>query len=306
VNNNELVILGCGSAKPTKTHTPTAQVVQIRDKQFLIDCGEGAQIQMARMSLRTPRLNHIFISHLHGDHCFGLLGLISTWGMQGRTNDLFIHAHRDLEKLLQPLLDYFCQDIPFLVRFEPIDPYKHEIIYDDKSLSVTTLPLKHKVPCCGFLFKEKEGERHIRREMIDDYQIPLSQILLIKQGADYQLPDGRILKNDQLTTPPTHPVSYAYCSDTAYSEKIVDWIEGVDLLYHEATYTNEFQSSAHDRMHSTAANAATIAQMAHVGQLLIGHYSARLDNYETLLSEAQAIFPHTCLAEEFKTYSIKK
>lgn len=302
----QLTILGCGSAKPTKSNQPSSQVLEMRDKQFLIDCGEGAQIRLQQLAIRTARLNNIFISHLHGDHCFGLIGLLSTWGMLGRTRDITIHAHKDLERLMRPLLDYFCEGMLYDVKFNHIDPYKHQKIYDDKSLTVTTLPLKHRVPCCGFLFEEKEREPHIIREMIDAYEIPLSEIPRIKAGADFLTADGRLIKNQYLTSPADKPYRYAYCSDTAYNERLIEMIEGVDCLYHEATYTNDFAVRAKETMHSTAHQAATIAKKAQVGQLIIGHFSARIDDTTTLLREAQEVFPNTQLAQERKTIILQK
>ena len=241
---NNVTILGCGSAKPTRTNTPSSQVVEMRDKQFLVDAGEGAQIALQQMGLRTNRLDHIFISHLHGDHCFGLLGLLSTWGMLGRTRSITIHAYRDLQRLLTPLLNYFCQGMDYEVRFHDIDPAHKEVIYEDRTLTVSSLPLKHRVPCCGFLFEEKKRQRHIIKEMIDVYSIPLSDIPAIKEGADFVCPDGRVVENRHLTTEPSAPQRYAYCSDTAYNERLIEWIEGVDCLYHEATYTEDKAASA--------------------------------------------------------------
>ena len=303
--NNTVTILGCGSALPTREHFPSAQILELRDKQFMIDCGEGAQIRLRQYGVKTNRLNHIFISHLHGDHWFGLIGMLSSFGMLKRTADLHIHAHPDLEKMLKPMLDYCCADMPYRICFEPINPNAHQLIYEDRSTLVYSLPLKHRVPCCGFLFQEKERERHILREMIDAYEIPLHQIAKIKQGADYTLPDGRIIENSRLTTPPTPAVSYAYCSDTAYSEKLIPWLEGVDCLYHEATYDDSMLPRSKETMHSTARQAADIAKKAQVGQLIIGHYSARHSDKTVLLKEAQEVFANTVLAKDGACYTIK-
>lgn len=296
--NNTVTILGCGSALPTREHFPTAQILELRDKQFMIDCGEGAQIRMRQYGVKTPRLNHIFISHLHGDHCFGLIGLLSSMAMLERTANMYIHAQPDLEKILKPQLDYFCSELPYRICFEPIDPRHHTLIYEDRGVEVYSIPLKHRVPCCGFLFQEKERERHIIREMIDAYEIPISQINSIKKGADYIMPDGRIIENNRLTTPPTPSIRYAYCSDTAYSEKIIPWIKGVDCLFHEATYEETMMPRAKETMHSTARQAATIANKAGVGQLIIGHFSARHSDKTTLLKEAKEVFPNTILAKD--------
>lgn len=304
MSDKRLTILGCGSALPTRLHSPTGQLLELRRKQFLIDCGEGTQITLRRDGTRIAHLDNIFISHLHGDHCFGLIGLLSSLGMMQRTHSINIYAQPDLEKLLRPLLDYFCTDLPYTISFRAFNPRKNEVIYEDRSLSVSTIPLKHRVPCCGFLFAEKERERHIRKEQIERYQIPLSAIPDIKMGKDYITADGTFVSNDVLTTPPTPPFRYAYCSDTAYSEKIVPIIDGVDCLFHEATYLSELGQRAKETQHSTARQAATIAKMANVKRLIIGHYSARYDDVEPLLSEARAVFPNTEAALEHRVYEL--
>lgn len=302
--NNTVTILGCGSALPTRINYPSSQMLELRDKQFLIDCGEGCQIRMRQYAVKTNRLNHIFISHLHGDHCFGLIGLLSSFGMLERTADLYIHTNPDLEKILRPLLDYFCEDMPYKVIFEPVNPSRHELVYEDRSVEVYSIPLKHRVPCCGYLFAEKEKERHIIREMIDAYQVPIREMARIKQGADFVTEDGRIISNERLTTPPTPAIRYAYCSDTAYSEKIIPWIEGADCLYHEATFDASMLPRAKETMHSTAQQAAEIARRAQVKQLIIGHYSARYNDQKLLLDEARTVFPNTVLAKDGGVYKI--
>lgn len=302
--NNTVTILGCGSALPTRINYPSSQLLELRDKQFLIDCGEGCQIRMRQYAVKTNRLNHIFISHLHGDHCFGLIGLLSSFGMLDRTADMHIHAHPDLEKILRAQLDYFCEGMPYKVFFEPINPSRHELVYEDRSVEVYSIPLKHRVPCCGYLFAEKERERHIIREMIDAYQVPIREIARIKQGADFVTEDGRVISNERLTTPASPAIRYAYCSDTAYSEKIIPWIEGVDCLYHEATFDSSLLPRAKETMHSTALQAAEIARMARVRQLIIGHFSARYTNQQLLLDEARSVFEATTLAKDGGVYKI--
>ncbi|MDD2995310.1 MAG: ribonuclease Z [Paludibacter sp.] len=299
-----LTILGCGSALPTRQHFPSSQIVEMRDKQYMIDCGEGTQIRMRQMGLKVARLGHIFISHLHGDHVFGLIGLISSFGMLNRTADLHIHAASDLEKILQPQLDFFCEELPFKVIFHHINPRAHELIHEDRSVEVYSIPLKHRVPSCGFLFREKARDRHIRRDMIDFYGIPTWRIPKIKQGENFETAEGEIIPNEKLTTMPEKPKSYAYCSDTAYSEKIIPIIEGVDCLYHEATFMQNEAVRAKSTMHSTAAQAATIAQKANVGKLIIGHYSARYNHKNGLLNEARAVFEKTIAAEDMSVYEI--
>ena len=301
-NTATLSIIGSGSALPTRDNFPASQMLELRNKQFLIDCGEGTQIRMRQMGLRTNRLGHIFISHLHGDHCFGLMGLISTFGMLSHVTDIHIHAHPDLEKFLMPQLNYFCEKLPFQVIFHSLNPFVNEIIHEDRTIQVSTIPLKHRVPCCGFLFEEKTGERHIKRDMIDFYQIPTWRIGKIKQGEDFETTDGEIIPNELLTTPPTPPIRYAYCSDTAYSEKVIPIIEGVDCLFHEATFMEDELFRAKATMHSTARQAADIAKKANVKRLIIGHYSARYIHKTGLLNEARQVFEHTELGEDMKSY----
>lgn len=294
----EVNILGCGSALPTTRHMATSQVVNIREKLFMIDCGEGTQIQLRRSKLKFSRLNHIFISHLHGDHCFGLIGLISTFAMLERTADLHIYCHKDLEQQLTPQINYFCKGMPYEVKFHPFSPDERTTIYDDRSVSVETIPLRHRMPTCGFLFKEKPTSNHIKREMIDFYQIPTYMINRIKNGEDYQTEEGKTIANALLTTPSAPPRSYAYCSDTAYLPHITEQIKGVDLLFHEATFVTADAPRAKQTQHSTAAQAAEIARQARVKRLVIGHFSARYDDENILLKEAQDIFPQTILAKE--------
>jgi len=298
-----LTILGCGSALPTKQHFPSAQILSLRDKHYLIDCGEGTQIRMRQMGITNTRFGHVFISHLHGDHCFGIMGMISSFGMLNRTADLHIHAHADLETLLAPQLRYFCADLPFKIYFHPINPSKHELIFEDRSVSVHSIPLKHRVPTCGFLFEEKPRERHIIRDMIDYYQIPVSQIHLIKKGADFVNADGKTIPNRLLTTAPTPPKRFAYCSDTAFDERIIPIIEGVDCLYHEATFAESEISRATKTMHTTARQAAEIAKRANVKKLILGHYSARYHDLNVILREAKSVFPNTVLGEDMAEYS---
>jgi ribonuclease Z len=299
-----LTILGCGSALPTRKNFPSSQMLELRDKQYLIDCGEGTQIRMRQMGLKISRLNHIFISHLHGDHCFGLIGLISSFGMLNRTAELHIHAQPDLEKIMFPQLKYFCADLPFKILFHSINPRKNELIYEDRSVQVFTIPLKHRVPCCGFLFEEKPRDRHIIREMIDFYNIPTWRIPKIKQGEDFVTESGDVIPNNQLTKASDLPKRFAYCSDTAYSEKIIPIIEGVDCLYHEATFLEEEMIRSNQTEHSTARQAGQIAKKANVKKLIIGHYSARYNNQSELLNEAKSVFENTVLGEDLTVYEI--
>jgi ribonuclease Z len=298
MENFELRILGCGSAMPTKINNQSSQILTVREKLYMIDCGEATQVQMRRMGIKTARLNHIFISHLHGDHCFGLIGLISTFGLLGRIAELYIHAAPELERLLKDQLEFFCSEITFKVTFCPINTRKHELIFEDRTIQVYSIPLKHRVPCCGFLFREKPKERHLIKDMIDFYQISIKDLVKIKQGEDYITSEGEVVPNERLTIAPVTPKSYAYCSDTAYSEKIVPMIEGVNCLFHEATFMQSEIVRAKETGHSSAKQAAEIAKKANVGQLIIGHFSARYNNQQLLLDEAQAIFPNTLLGTD--------
>lgn len=294
----ELHILGCGSALPTTRHFATSQVVNLRDKLFMIDCGEGAQMQLRKSRLKFSRLNHIFISHLHGDHCFGLMGLISTFGLLGRTAELHIHSPKGLEELLTPMLNFFCHTLAYKVIFHEFDTRQTSVVYEDRSMTVTTIPLQHRIPCCGFLFAEKARPNHIIRDMVDFYKVPVYELNRIKNGSDYVTPEGEVIANTRLTRPSDPPRKYAYCSDTIFRPEIVKQLSGVDLLFHEATFTESELARAKETYHTTAAQAARIALEAGVRQLVIGHFSARYEDESILLKEASAVFPNTILAKE--------
>lgn len=294
----ELHILGCGSALPTTRHFPSSQVVNVRDKLFMIDCGEGAQLQFRKSRLKFSRLSHIFISHLHGDHCFGLLGLISSLNLLGRTATLHIHSPRGLEEQMRPMLEFFNHQMTYQVSFHEFETTQASLIYEDRSLTVTTIPLRHRMPTCGFLFAEKPRPNHIIREMIDFYRIPVYELNRIKNGEDYVTPEGEVIPNSRLTRPSDPPRSYAYCSDTLPLASVAEQVRGVNLLFHEATFAEEEAPRAKETFHTTAAEAAAIAREAGVGQLLIGHFSARYEDEALLLEQAQAVFPNTLLAKE--------
>ena len=298
-------ILGCGSALPTLKHNATSQIVEIRGKMFMVDCGEGTQISLRRSHINFMKVQGVFISHLHGDHCFGLIGMISTFGMMGRTANLNIYAPAALEPLLKEELDMFCSGLEFEVVFHAVDTTRQQVIYEDRSLCVESIPLEHRVPCCGFLFREKPTLPHIRRDMIDFYEIPLSQVQTIKNGADWILEDGTVVPHERLTTPSDPPRSYAFCSDTRYMPRLAKRIEGVNLLYHESTYDNENEAKAAKYHHSTAAQAAQVARDARVGKLLLGHYSARYENEKVMLEEAREIFPNAELSNEGLVVDVK-
>ena len=294
----ELHILGCGSALPTTRHFATSQVVNLRDKLFMIDCGEGAQMQLRKSRLKFSRLNHIFISHLHGDHCFGLMGLISTFALLGRTAELHIHSPKGLEELLTPMLNFFCHTLAYKVIFHEFDTRQTSVVYEDRSMTVTTIPLQHRIPCCGFLFAEKARPNHIIRDMVDFYKVPVYELNRIKNGSDYVTPEGEVIANTRLTRPSDPPRKYAYCSDTIFRPEIVEQLSGVDLLFHEATFAESELARAKETYHTTAAQAARIALEAGVRQLVIGHFSARYEDESILLKEASAVFPNTILAKE--------
>ncbi len=298
-------ILGCGSALPTTRHFSSMQVVECRGKLFMIDCGEGAQIQLRRSALSFERLGHIFITHLHGDHCFGLIGLISTLGLLGRIAPLNVWAPAELKHMLEAQLRlFFNYDIGFKVEFHTVDTQRQQVIYEDHSLTVETIPLDHRMPCAGYLIREKPTLPHIRRDMIEMYGIPVSQINNIKAGQGYTLADGTVIAHEKLVTPPDPPRSYAYCSDTRYMPQLHEVVKGVDTLYHESTYANDKISGAEKYYHSTAAQAATVARDAHVGKLLLGHYSARYADERVLLNEAKEVFENTFLTNEMNVFDV--
>jgi ribonuclease Z len=299
-----VTVLGSNSALPTSDKFPTAQVLNVSERFFLIDCGEGTQMQLRRNRIRFSKLNHIFISHLHGDHCFGLMGLISTFGLLGRTVDLHIYAHPDLETILTPMINYHCATMTYKVVFNAIDPAVNTVIYEDNLITVETIPLKHRIPTCGFLFREKPADLHIKRDSIDFFQIPIKAIPGIKKGDDYTTSEGEIIPNHMLTKPATKPRAYAFCSDTAYNEKIVSVIKGVDLLYHEATFLSEHEKLAGQTFHSTARQAAELAKLAGVKQLIIGHFSTRYHDQSRFRKEAVEIFENTLLAREGDVFAV--
>lgn len=279
-------------------HYPSAQIVEVREKLFLVDCGEGVQLQLRRLHIRFTKLSHVFISHLHGDHCFGLIGMISTFGLLGRTATLHVHAHPLLGDMLRRQMDLFCRDLGYEVEFHPIDATRHDVIYEDRSLTVETIPLCHRLPTCGFLFREKPSLPHIRRDMIDFYRIPMSQIMNIKNGADWTMDDGTVVPNSQLVLPADPPRSYAYCSDTRYMPELHQLLKGVTTLYHESTYGEDNLQKAEKYNHSTARQAAMVARDAGVHQLILGHYSSRYEDESVLLDEARQVFPNVRLSNE--------
>ena len=297
-------ILGCGSALPTLQHYASSQIVEFRDKCFMIDCGEGTQMQVRHTHIHFSKIQAVFISHIHGDHCFGLIGMISTFGMLGRTAPLHIYAPAELESILNAQVELFCTGLEYNIVFHAVDTTERVVVYEDRSLIVETIPLEHRVPCCGFIFREKPALPHIRRDMIDFYNIPISQINNIKAGAGWTTPDGDFVPHERITVPADAPRSYAYCSDTHYLPHLHELIKGVSTLYHESTYAEDNIEKARIYHHSTAAQAAMVARDANVGKLLLGHYSSRYRDESVLLDEAKAIFPNSYLTNEKLVFDV--
>lgn len=298
-------ILGCGSALPTLRHFASSQVVEMRGKLFMVDCGEGTQMQLRRSRIRFTKISAVFISHLHGDHCFGLIGMLSTFGLLGRTAKLDVYGPAPLGDVMWQQMKIFCHDFDYEVVFHDVDTRQQQVVYEDRSLTVETVPLEHRMPCCGYLFREKPTLPHIRRDVLDAYHIPVSQINNIKAGADWVSEDGERVSNSLLVEPADPPRSYAYCSDTRYIPNLASRIKGVSVLYHESTYTEEYVALAEKYMHSTAQQAAMVARDAEAGKLVLGHYSSRCEDEKILLDEAKQIFPDSMLANEGLTIDVE-
>lgn len=299
-----VTVLGCGSAVPTRTANPSAQLISYRNKQFLIDCGEGTQMRMIEYNVRHRNLNHIFISHLHGDHFFGLIGLISTFHLIKRRSVLHLYAPRILKSLIEHHLEATGTSLSFSLLFTPLEDFQDSNLYEDDYLFIRAFPINHGIPTWGFLIKEKKKQRGIDKSFIRKYKPDVKEITEILKGKDFITGDGSLLPNNSITNDP-HPVrSFAYCSDTAYEPSIADFISGVDLLYHEATFDNAMQEKAHEWLHSTAAEAAMIAKLSYAKKLLIGHFSNRHNNFQLLLDEAKAVFENTFICKEGQTYTI--
>ena len=278
--------------------------MEVRGKLFLVDCGEGTQIQLRRSRLRFTKISAVFISHLHGDHCFGLIGMLSTFGLLGRTAKLTIYGPEALGEILRQQTEAFCRDFDYEVEFKAVDTTRQEVVYEDRSLTVETIPLEHRLPCCGYLFREKPTLAHIRRDVADFYQIPVSHFNRIKAGEDWMTPDGEVVPNSRLTAPADAVRSYAYCSDTRYIPTLYQRLQGVSTLYHEATYGEDNLLLAEKYHHSTAHQAALVAREAGVGQLLLGHYSSRYEDEQVLLNEAQKVFPKSLLTSEMDVFDV--
>jgi ribonuclease Z len=300
----KLTILGSSSALPTSGRYPSAHVLNAHERLFLIDCGEGTQMQLRKTGTRFAKINHIFISHLHGDHIFGLYGLLSTFSLMGRENPVHLYAPENYNSILNSHLKDFDINLSFEIDFIPLsgkDPVK---ILDDKYLTVTSFPLQHRIPSFGFLFREKPSDRNMIKEYIEKYQITPVRIPAIKKGEDYITPDGTFLKNEDITLPPPDPRSYAYCSDTKYFKRLASFVKDVTLLYHEATFDKAKEDLAATTGHSTTIDAARTALNANAGSLIIGHFSARYKDIYPLVEEARTLFPKTYPAIDGKSYEV--
>lgn len=299
-----VTILGSSSALPTSKRFPTAHVINSHERLFLVDCAEGTQIQLRRFHQKMNRIDHIFISHLHGDHVLGIFGLISTFNLLGRKQPLNVYAHSDFEEILNYNVRFFNDNLAFPVVFHPINCDIVESIYEDKYIIVSTLPLRHRMPTVGFLFQEKPQLPNIKKELISKYSLGLADIVKIKNGEDFITETGEFIPNSELTFHNHIPRSYAYCSDTLYSERLVGLVKNVDLLYHESTFLSKDIDLARQTGHSTAAQAATVAQKANVGKLIIGHFSSRYKNSLQHEIEAKEIFPNTIAVDDGQVFDI--
>lgn len=301
----KLTILGCHSAMPRASAHPTAQVLEIKNHTFLIDCGEGTQVRIRDNKIKFSKIKCIFISHLHGDHVFGLIGLISTFRLLNNATQLEIYGPKGLKKLIVTQLQLTESYAEFPIVFHELSSKNSELIFEDDKITIHTIPLNHRIYTNGFLFKEKTGERKLNISEINKYsEIEVCDYQNLKNGLNFNLTDGTIIPNKKLTFDPPKPLSYAFCSDTMYDERIIPIIKGVDLLYHEATFLNDKIELAKTTKHSTAQQAAEIAKLANVNQLIIGHYSSRYSNIQDFKIEASKIFPNTSLAVEGKIFTL--
>jgi len=299
-----LTVLGSSSALPTSTRFPTAQVLNVHERFFLIDCGEGTQIQLRRFSINMSKINHIFISHLHGDHIFGLYGLFSSYNLMGRKKDLHVFAHHDFAASLEHFNRYFGLGMSYQVVHHPFTPSRPGLIYEDRQLSVEIIPLRHSIPVAGFVFREKQRLLNIRKDAIAQYGLGIGDIRKIKEGQDFVTPEGITVPSSELTLPAYQPRSYAFCTDTSCFSKLQDYLRDMDLLYFEATFAEKDRKLAKQTGHSTAVQAAKLARESRVGKLLIGHFSTRYKHVNLLINEAREIFPETYGVEDGEKYPV--
>ena len=300
----KLTILGCYAATPRTITNPTSQLLEIKNRMFLIDCGEGTQVQLRKNKIKFSKINQVFISHLHGDHFFGLIGLISTFSLLGRTTDLHIYGPKGIKEIVILQLRLSNSWTNYGLFFHELESNESVVVFEDDKVLVTTIPLKHRVYTNGFLFQEKAGERNLNMDTVLNYEIESCYYQKIKNGKDITLEDGRVIPNTELTFDPIQPKSYAFCSDTVYHEAILPIIENVDVLYHESTFLESEQSLAERTLHSTAKEAARIALKANAKQLILGHYSTRYDSINLFKDEAQAVFSEVLLAEDGATFEL--
>ena len=298
----ELRILGCNAATPRKNAQTTAQLLEIRGQLILIDCGEGTQIQLRKLGIKFARIQHIFISHLHGDHFYGLIGLISTFRLLGRTADLHVYGPKGIKEIITLQLKLAKSWTDYSLYFHELESADSELILDHEKFTVETLPLDHRVYTNGYLFKEKEGPRRIDKVMIDKYGVDVSDMENLKQGKNIRLEDGTLFANAELTLSPELPKSYAFCSDTAYKSDLAALVAGVSCLYHEATFLDNHQDLAVKTKHSTAKEAAQVAAEAKVGELILGHFSSRYPDLNEFIVQANTHFKNVSLAEDGKRY----
>ncbi|TWF39184.1 ribonuclease Z [Chitinophaga polysaccharea] len=299
-----VTILGNNSAIPTLTRHPTAQIVTCNDQLLLVDCGEGTQIQMAKYGIRRSKLRYIFISHLHGDHYFGLIGLLNTLSLMGRTEPLSVYAPPELEQIIQLQLDCSATVLKFELSFVPLQPGYSGLILEDRELQVRCFPTQHRISCFGFSFEWRKRKRKLLPDQARAYEIPAAYYSKLQDGADYQRKDGSIVKNDWVTLPPPAGKRYVYCADTIYDTGLLPWLQGADMIYHETTYLHDLQERAAERYHSTSVQAASLAAAAGAGKLLIGHFSSKYAELQPFLDESRPVFAHTEIAEEGVTYLI--
>jgi ribonuclease Z len=300
----KLTILGCYAATPRTITNPTSQVLEIKNRMFLIDCGEGTQVQLRKNKIKFSKINQVFISHLHGDHFFGLIGLISTFSLLGRTTDLHIYGPKGIKEIIILQLRLSNSWTNYGLYFHELESEESETIFEDDKVVVKTIPLKHRVYTNGFLFQEKVGERKLNMDAVLNHEIESCYYQKIKNGKDITLDDGRLIANSVLTFDPIQPKSYAFCSDTVYHEAILPIIENVDVLYHESTFLESEDTLALKTLHSTAKEAARIALKANAKQLILGHYSTRYESIDLFKEEAKTIFPEVLLAEDGKTFEL--
>lgn len=298
-----VTILGNNSALPAYDRHPTSQVVTIDDQLLLIDCGEGTQMQLSRYKIKRGKLNNIFISHLHGDHYFGLIGLITSMGLLGREHPLHLYAPAGLDVIIKLQLEVAFTTLPYELIFHPLT--REEVILDHPKFSVECFSTRHRIPCWGFIIREKKLPRKIDKEKAIVFEIPAAYYQSLKHGYDYTRKDGQVVFNDQVTIPNTPPRSYAFCADTVYDERLAEITQNVTLLYHEATYLKDLEERAAARFHSTTVQAATIALKANAHRLLLGHFSSKYEELQDYLTEASAIFPKTQLAIEGVTFIVR-